>query len=187
MHSSLRTVSRSLRYSLYASDLTQGSSRISILYTYGSGKASGILQTRSYASKAKGKQKARNEDVVEKNYQRTRLIEDTGKLIPGSKQVLSGQSQAEYEKADEKMKVAVDWLRREVATMEARGSGRVTPDLLKPVRVVLAGTPKDSPPVPLTDVATVGIRDGTVLIVTVFSPDVCGPVFNFKPCNLGYF
>ncbi|EJD05406.1 ribosome recycling factor [Fomitiporia mediterranea MF3/22] len=68
------------------------------------------------------------------------------------------------------MKSAIDWFRREVASKEIQGSGRVTPDILKPVRVSLPGMPEGETS-GLTELATVGVREGTTLIVTVFAED----------------
>lgn len=67
------------------------------------------------------------------------------------------------------MTAAVDWFRRETAQLDARASGRVTPQILSPVRVKL-GDGEDL--VKLEEVATVGVRDGSMLIVTVFESDV---------------
>jgi ribosome recycling factor len=72
----------------------------------------------------------------------------------------------------------VEWLRREVSQLEARASGRVTPQLLAPVRVSVeppsaastSETKKEK--ARLEELATVGVRDGTTLIVTVFDPQV---------------
>jgi len=89
----------------------------------------------------------------------------TSSLVPGSEQPLSGEDLKEYNVADSKMQLAVDWFRKECATYEGRGSGRVAPALLLPVRVELPGG-KDPDIVPLTDVAMVGVREGTTLIVT---------------------
>ncbi|KAG8216569.1 ribosome recycling factor domain-containing protein [Butyriboletus roseoflavus] len=62
------------------------------------------------------------------------------------------------------MASAVDWFRKEVAAFETRASGRITPALLSPVRVET----RRGQAVKLEEVATVGIKDGSVLIVTVF-------------------
>ena len=73
------------------------------------------------------------------------------------------------------MDSSVEWFRREVAQLDARASGRVTPQLLDPVRVSLphkeegASAPSK---VRLEEVATVGVRDGSSLVVTVFEAQV---------------
>jgi ribosome recycling factor len=68
------------------------------------------------------------------------------------------------------MTTAVEWYRKEVAAFETRASGRITPALLAPVRVEAYG--KGSEAVKLEEVATVGIKDGSLLIVTVFDENV---------------
>lgn len=102
---------------------------------------------RSYASKSKAK--------------------STADLVPGSKQALTSEAaRLEYGKSEAKMNAAVEWYRKEVAGLETRASGRVTPALLSPVRIELAGKGKDL--VKLEEVATIGVRDGSTLIITVF-------------------
>lgn len=150
----------------------------------GAGNAS---QCRFYASKVKGKQKDRAKegkatskganggehdvDDAGGRGKRAKGGIDTARLVSGSQRVLGGEDQAEYERTEERMSVAIDWFRREVAGMEARGAGRVTPDVLKPVRVTLPGA-SDATPVSLQDIATVGVRDGTTLVVTAFEDSV---------------
>jgi len=100
----------------------------------------------------------------------------TASLTPGSQQALTDPAaREEFARADAKMAACVEWLRREVSQLEARASGRVTPQLLAPVRVPAApASPapeaKRAPPRRLEELATVGVRDGTTLIVTVFDP-----------------
>jgi len=112
---------------------------------------------RHYASKGKGgKQKQKGDGD-----------EDAPPLIPGSQQFLTGDAMRDYEAAEAKMKTAVDWFRREVAGMEARLGGRVAPDVLNPVRVALPDA-EGAPPAKLAEVATIGVQEGTTLVVTVF-------------------
>lgn len=134
---------------------------------------------RTYASKSKKPDKsaekasARNKaSLIPDREQGARGPRSTSadKLVPGSQQALVGEAQAEYERADAKMKASVDWYRRECAGLEMQGSGRVTPDVLKPVRVVLPDVEGES--CGLNELGTVGVRDGTTIIVTVFSEDV---------------
>lgn len=104
----------------------------------------------------------------------------TASLTPGSQQVLSDPAEREeHARASAAMTSSVEWFRREVAQLDARASGRVTPQLLDPVRVSLApathkegATPSPSAPskVRLEELATVGVRDGSSLVVTVFEP-----------------
>ena len=68
------------------------------------------------------------------------------------------------------MVAAVEWYRREVAKMEARASGRVTPEILAPVLVKIPGRGANG--VRIEEVASVGVKDGSVLMVTVFEDSV---------------
>jgi len=103
----------------------------------------------------------------------------TASLTPGSQQTLDDPTaREEYARADAKMASCVEWLRREVSQLEARASGRVTPQLLAPVRVSVssvgpsasASEAETKKSARLEELATVGVRDGTTLIVTVFDP-----------------
>ncbi|KAI0313328.1 ribosome recycling factor [Amylostereum chailletii] len=97
---------------------------------------------------------------------------DTGRLVPGSQQAVSNpEAQADYERTEEKMATAVAWFRRETAQLETRASGRVTPALLSPVRVSVDAGDGHPTTVKLEEVATVGVRDGSVLVVTAFEAD----------------
>ena len=96
----------------------------------------------------------------------------TASLTPGSQQTLAHPAaRDELARADAKMAASVEWLRREVAQLEARASGRVTPQLLAPVRVSV-GPSSGAKKARLEELATVGVRDGSSLIVTVFDPQV---------------
>jgi hypothetical protein len=110
----------------------------------------------------------------------------TESLTPGSQQTITDPTaREEFGRADAKMSSRVEWLRREVSQLEARASGRVTPQLLAPVRVSVSVGPASGASASassaseakkekarLEEVATVGVRDGTTLIVTVFDPQV---------------
>jgi len=94
----------------------------------------------------------------------------TATLVPGSKQPITDEAaQQEYAKAEISMQASVEWYRKECAAVEARASGRVTPALLSSVRVKL---PSSNTDMRLEEVATVGVRDGSTLLVTVFEEDV---------------
>lgn len=67
------------------------------------------------------------------------------------------------------MQGSVEWYRKECAMVEARASGRITPALLSPVRVKLPDTTNEFK---LEEVATVGVRDGSILLITVFDENV---------------
>ncbi|KAG8686208.1 hypothetical protein FRC08_012685 [Ceratobasidium sp. 394] len=70
------------------------------------------------------------------------------------------------QQASQKMDATLEWYKRELAQMETRASGRVMPSLLDPVRVRLkSGGGAVSR---LDEVATVGVKDGNVLVITVF-------------------
>ncbi|KAF8755492.1 Ribosome recycling factor [Rhizoctonia solani] len=85
-----------------------------------------------------------------------------------------------------KMDSTIDWFKRELAQMEARVSGRVVPSLLDPVRVKL----KDAggAAVKLDQVSTVGVRDGNVLVITLFDEanmkDVESSIINAQIPNM---
>ncbi|KAF8886508.1 ribosome recycling factor domain-containing protein [Infundibulicybe gibba] len=104
---------------------------------------------RTYASKAKPK--------------------STANLVPGSLQPITDEAaREEYSKAESTMQTAVEWYRKDCASAETRASGRVTPNLLAPVRVRLPDSGKE---MRLEEVATVGVRDGSTLLITVFEDE----------------
>ena len=108
-----------------------------------------VSPSRTYASKSK--------------------VKSTASFIPCSQQRLdSEETRAEYAKAESKMTSAVDWFRKEVAAFETRASGRVTPVVLSLVRIERGC----GQAVKLEEVATVGVKDGSVLIATVFDEHV---------------
>lgn len=119
----------------------------------------GAPGVRTYASK---KKKGSTHDS-----EHGKIKVSTDSLVPGSQQILAGEV---YFKAEESMKIVVDHYRKEVADMETRSTGRVTPAMLSPVRVHLPGGDKG---VRLEEIATVGVREGTTLMVTVFEEQVC--------------
>jgi hypothetical protein len=143
---------------------------------------------RAYASNKKAKHgpKGSNESTLHTHThasKRARAPIATTSLTPGSQQTLTDPTaREEFARADAKMAGCVEWLRREVSQLEARASGRVTPQLLAPVRVSVSavGGPSTAASassdakkaVRLEEIATVGVRDGTTLIVTVFDPQV---------------
>ncbi|KAJ4468753.1 ribosome recycling factor domain-containing protein [Lentinula aciculospora] len=93
----------------------------------------------------------------------------TAKLVPRSKQPITDPAaQEEYANAEQKMSVAVDWYRRECASIETRANGRVTPSLLSSVRVKF---PKNDHAFKLEEISTVGIRNASELIITVFEEE----------------
>lgn len=139
--------------SLLRSSVTRASSRASNAVSCYARRApaSLALSTRSYATKNKKT--------------------STSTLVPGSKIFTTDEAVlAEHAKTDTKMKATVEWYRKEVAGLETRASGRVTPALLSPVRVELPTRKGEL--VKLEEIATVGVREGSTLLVTVFEEDV---------------
>ncbi|KZT68887.1 ribosome recycling factor [Daedalea quercina L-15889] len=121
--------------------------------------ASLSLHRRTYASKRKGEK-----EPPPARESKAKISTDA--LVPGSQQKLAG---AEYDKAEEKMRDIVDRFRKDVAAFELRASGRVTPALLSPVRVAIPETKGgDGRAHRIEELATVGVREGTTLLVTVF-------------------
>ena len=97
-------------------------------------------------------------------------VKSTAAFIPGSKQPITDKAaQEEYSKAENAMSVAVDWFRKECAASEARALGRITPAMLSPVRVTVPGMEKS---LHLEEVATVGVREGTTLLITLYDEHV---------------
>lgn len=115
---------------------------------------------------------------VSRTYASKTKAKSTASFVPGSQFLFdSEETRVEYAKAESKMTSAVDWFRKEVAGFETRASGRVTPALLSPVRVEA----RRGQTVKLEEVATIGIKDGSVLIVTVFDEHVRGAHFFSLP------
>ena len=92
----------------------------------------------------------------------------TDDLVPASQRVVSSP---DYKNTESKMQGVLEWFRKEVAALETRATGRVTPAVLSPVRVKLPDA-EDARGVRLEEVATVGVKDGTTLLVTVFEEHV---------------
>ncbi len=85
-------------------------------------------------------------------------------MKPGSQQPLTKRADiAGHEKCEDKLKALVEWLRRDCADASARAAGRVMSALLANVRI------KEQK---LEEEATVGVRDGSMLVVTVFDEEV---------------
>lgn len=105
--------------------------------------------------------------LPQRQYATKGKTKSTAKLVPGSQQPITDETAlAEYKKAETTMKNAVEWFRKECQGFETRASGRVTPALLSPVRVKLDREYR------LEEIATVGVRDGSVLLVTLFDEKV---------------
>ena len=105
-----------------------------------------------------------------RNYASKNKVKSTATFIPGSKQPITDKAaQEEYAKAENAMSAAVDWFRKECAASEARALGRITPALLSPVRVKVPGKATS---LHLEEVATVGVREGTTLLITLYDEHV---------------
>lgn len=143
--------------------------------------ASALFYTRGYASKS-GKQSSPKDPSKGTRAQSKSSKFDgqkygtvtTDQLIPGSQLRIAESALVEYEKCEEKMVAAVEWYRKEVAKMENRASGRVIPEILAPVSVKIPGRGANG--VRIEEVATVGVKDGSVLIVTVFEDSVSNSI-----------
>lgn len=138
--------------------------------------ASSVLYTRGYSSRAK-KHSSKDQSKAAKAQLKSSKFDGekhgtvtTDHLLPGSQLRISESALGEYQKCEEKMVAAVDWYRKEVAKMENRVGGRVTPEILAPVSVKIPG--REPKGVRIEEAATVGVKDGSVLIVTVFEDSV---------------
>ncbi|KAK7683145.1 hypothetical protein QCA50_013818 [Cerrena zonata] len=119
-------------------------------------------QVRCYAKK--NNKRDRDEEDVKPGKGKGKV--STGSLVPGSQAI---QADPVYIQCEDKMKGISEKFRRDVAAYETRASGRITPAVLAPVRVMLPeNKDSDGKGVRLEEVATVGVRDGTTLLVTAF-------------------
>jgi ribosome recycling factor len=98
-------------------------------------------------------------------------LKSTASFIPSSKKspITTESAREEYDKCETAMKASVDYFRKDCAAAENRALGRVTPALLSPVRVKLPDAPNG---VRLEELATVGVREGSILVITLFSEHV---------------
>ncbi|KZV80765.1 ribosome recycling factor [Exidia glandulosa HHB12029] len=86
-------------------------------------------------------------------------------LVPRSQMKIgTEEGDAAYNDTEKKMQGVIEHHRRELAALELRGSGRVTPAILDPVRVQLP----DGGQSPLKDISTIGVRDGTTLLISLY-------------------
>jgi hypothetical protein len=129
-----------------------------------------IVSSRRYASKkAKGKGKDEPSAKPKPRDGGDKYTHSTASLVPGSQKAVSDAAQAEYMKCEERMHAAVEWFRKECASLEGRASGRVTPALLAPIRVSVPGIGEG---MKVEELATVGVKDGSMLVVTLFEEGV---------------
>jgi hypothetical protein len=124
----------------------------------------------SYLKPKKGKHKP-DEIVVEHN----NITDQSLKFIPQSSMPHGAEYDKEEKSADAKMKASLNWLKEKARSVEARSSGRVSPDVLDGVKVLLEPS-ADGKAAPaehaLKEIATVGVKHGNTLVVTVFEEHV---------------
>ena len=129
-------------------------------------------QARHYAKsakKTKGKEKEKVQDEApQRDGKKGSKGVSTDSLVPASQRIAASP---EYKGTESKMQGVLDWFRKEVAALETRATGRVTPAVLSPVRVKLPES-SDGRGVRLEEIATVGVKEGTTLLVTVFEEHV---------------
>jgi ribosome recycling factor len=94
---------------------------------------------------------------------------DVSTMIPASQRQVSDELLTDFEVMKERMTAVVEQFRLAVKEASKKADGKVSPDLLKSVKVRMPTTGKM---VPIDDVATVGVRDGIALVVTVFDEAV---------------
>lgn len=115
----------------------------------------------------KGKHKP-DEIVVDKN----NITDPSLKFVPGSSMPHGAEYDKEEKHADQKMNASIRWLKEQAKNVEVRCSGRVVPDVLDGVKVSVPVDPENKSEghmeVGLKDIATVGVKNGNVLVVTVF-------------------
>lgn len=142
-----------------------------------------VLKTQPFATSAsafyaspRSRGKDKNGDDSTKGSKVKEKVISTASLVPGSQKPIANEAaQEEYAKAETAMRTPVEWFRKECIEAESRANGRITPALLNPVRVKMDDVDGT---VGLEQVATVGVRDGTTLIVTVFDEQVSGRFFS---------
>ncbi|KIK70116.1 hypothetical protein GYMLUDRAFT_187719 [Collybiopsis luxurians FD-317 M1] len=128
-----------------------------------------IIRAYAKAAKAGKDKKAGKEEKETKIEKSGKGPKSTATLVPGSQQPITDPAaKEEYAKAEQRMAAAVEWFRKECAAVEARASGRVTPAVLSPVRVTF---PKNDQTFRLEEISTVGVRNGSELLITVFEEE----------------
>lgn len=102
-------------------------------------------------------------------------VKSTSTLVPGSKQpITDSTAQQEYDRADKAMSASVAWFKRECAALETRASGHARPGMISSVRVKIP----EQPDMRLEQLATIGVREGTTFLVTLYDPQVSrNPIF----------
>jgi len=121
-------------------------------------------QTRAYAKSKRRKLDEDEDDAL------VRKVKGgpTEKLVPTSQNTHGDEFQEEKRNLDEKMAASVRWFKAQAVLTETRTSGRATPTMLDSVRVELP----DMPPQKLVEVATVGVKDLSTLLITAYEAEV---------------
>lgn len=168
----VRPLNLAARTSLYASNLTS-------IYS----PAFRSLQLRHYAKRKdkdednnkpskskKGKHNTEDEVV----HSRNNINDPSLRFVPTSALPYGAEYDVEKRAADEKFQSSLKWLKEQARGVEIRSSGRVVPDILDGIRVSIESeeSGENSFEVGLKEVATVGVKNGNVLVVTVFEEQV---------------
>ena len=104
------------------------------------------------------------------SYATKNKLKSTASFVPGSKSPITDESaRQEYGKCEAAMQASIDFFRKDCAVSENRALGRITPALLSPVKVKLPENPKG---VKLEELATVGVREGSTLLITLYNEHV---------------
>ena len=122
------------------------------------------VQVRAYARPKQKKGDADEDDVLVRKTKGG----STQKLVPTSQNAHGDEFQEEKRNLDEKITASVNWFKARVALTETRTSGRATPTMLDSVRVELPDMPLQK----LVEVATVGVKDLSTLLVTAYEAEV---------------
>jgi ribosome recycling factor len=176
MSSFFRTAIRPLhptsRASFYASNLTRVCSPVSR-----------SLQSRYYAkrkdkdednNKPSKSKKAKHNAEDEIVHSRNNINDPSLKFVPSSALPYGAEYDVEKRSADEKFQSSLKWLKEQARGVEIRSSGRVVPDILDGVKVMIESEEggQNDFEVGLKEIATVGVKNGNVLVVTVFEEQV---------------
>ena len=121
-------------------------------------------QARAYAKSKRRKVGEDEDDALARKVKDGRIE----KLVPTSQNTHGDEFQEEKCNLDEKMAASVRWFKAQAALTETRTSGRATPTMLDSVRVELP----DMPPQKLVEVATVGVKDLSTLLITAYEAEV---------------
>jgi ribosome recycling factor len=129
----------------------------------------------------KGKHKP-DDIIVEKN----NITDPSLKFVPSSSMPHGAEYDKEEKSADEKMNASLKWLKEQSRNVEVRSSGRVVPDVLDGVKVPMDDGSGGEFEASLKEVATIGVKNGNVLVVTVFDEHV-SRTFSFPHWTLNLF